>query len=97
MTKIERIQRKRTKGWKMPKGVVYVGRPTRWGNPYQTSAMTRDEAVRFFRLRWERLGKLSSGQADLALLRGKALACWCRTDQSCHADVLIDLANRPSP
>jgi len=31
----ERIQRKRTKGWRMPTGAVYVGRPTRWGNPFQ--------------------------------------------------------------
>jgi hypothetical protein len=29
-----RIQRKRTKGWRMPEGAVYVGRPTKWGNPY---------------------------------------------------------------
>lgn len=29
----QRIQRKRTKGWTMPEGAVYVGRPTRWGNP----------------------------------------------------------------
>ena len=29
----KRIQRKRTKGWRMPEGAVYVGRPTRWGNP----------------------------------------------------------------
>lgn len=28
-----RIQRKRTKGWKLPEGAVYVGRPTKWGNP----------------------------------------------------------------
>ena len=28
-----RIQRKRTRGWKMPQGVVYVGRPSKWGNP----------------------------------------------------------------
>lgn len=28
----QRIQRKRTKGWRMPEGAVYVGRPTRWGN-----------------------------------------------------------------
>ncbi|MFD6517632.1 DUF4326 domain-containing protein [Rhodococcus sp. NPDC060176] len=28
-----RIQRKRTKGWKMPENAVYVGRPTKWGNP----------------------------------------------------------------
>ncbi|SLE13036.1 Uncharacterised protein [Mycobacteroides abscessus subsp. bolletii] len=30
----ERIQRKRTKGWRMPEGAIYVGRPSRWGNPY---------------------------------------------------------------
>ena len=29
-----RIQRKRTKGWRMPEGAVYVGRPTKWGNPF---------------------------------------------------------------
>ncbi len=28
----ERIQRKRTRGWRMPEGAVYVGRPTLWGN-----------------------------------------------------------------
>ena len=32
--KLKRIQRKRTKGWKMPANTVYVGRPTKWGNPY---------------------------------------------------------------
>lgn len=26
-------------------------------------------------------------------LRGKDLACWCRLDQPCHADVLLELAN----
>lgn len=29
-----RIQRQRTKGWRMPEGAVYVGRPSRWGNPW---------------------------------------------------------------
>lgn len=29
-----RIQRKRTKGWRMPEGSVYVGRPTIFGNPW---------------------------------------------------------------
>lgn len=28
-------------------------------------------------------------------LRGKNLACWCKQGQPCHADVLLDLANRP--
>ncbi len=30
----ERIQRRRARGWRMPDGAVYVGRPTRWGNPF---------------------------------------------------------------
>ena len=30
----ERVQRKRTKGWRMPENTIYVGRPTKWGNPY---------------------------------------------------------------
>lgn len=31
----QRIQRKRTKGWRMPPNTVYVGRPTVWGNPFR--------------------------------------------------------------
>ena len=34
MTEPQRIQRQRTKGWRMPEGAVYVGRPGRWGNPF---------------------------------------------------------------
>jgi len=34
----KRIQRKRTKGWKMPEGAIYVGRPTKWGNPFYHAA-----------------------------------------------------------
>lgn len=34
----KRIQRKRTAGWHMPEGAIYVGRPTRWGNPYRVGA-----------------------------------------------------------
>lgn len=33
--KRRRIQRRRTKGWRMPEGAVYVGRPTKWGNPFR--------------------------------------------------------------
>ncbi len=29
-------------------------------------------------------------------LRGRNLACWCKPGSSCHADVLLDLANRPT-
>ena len=34
MSAPQRIQRKRTRGWRMPEGAIYVGRPTRWGNPF---------------------------------------------------------------
>lgn len=30
----KRIQRRRTRGWRMPENAVYVGRPTKWGNPF---------------------------------------------------------------
>ncbi len=32
----QRIQRSRAKGWRMPAGAVYVGRPSKWGNPWKT-------------------------------------------------------------
>jgi len=31
----QRIQRRRTKGWRMPENAKYVGRGTQWGNPYK--------------------------------------------------------------
>ena len=31
----KRIQRRRTKGWRKPEGAVYVGRGTKWGNPWR--------------------------------------------------------------
>jgi hypothetical protein len=101
----KRIQRKRTKGWRMPEGVVYIGRPTRWGNPFAVGdrltfpynetygplVTDRDTAVRIF---WG-YARIASGYADLvrADLAGRDLACWCPLDGQCHADVLLDLAN----
>lgn len=33
--------------------------------------------------------------AGLPELRGKNLACFCRLDRACHADILLIMANRP--
>ena len=41
----KRIQRRRTKGWRMPEGAIYVGRPTRWGNPYPVGPYSQKGAV----------------------------------------------------
>lgn len=98
----KRIQRKRTKGWRMPDGAVYVGRPTKWGNPYVVGSIhlsigddgitgyTVDDANRSVALYEEDgLGYVE----DIEELRGKDLACWCPLDQPCHADVLLEWAN----
>lgn len=89
-----RIQRKRTKGWKMPANTVYVGRGSEWGNPYRIVDPTdfgHREAVQRYR---EHVSK-STG-LDIVIrekLRGKDLSCWCPLNQACHADVLLEIAN----
>lgn len=81
-----RIQRKRTRGWKMPRNTVYVGRPTMWGNPYRGST-----AVNRY------LMNCAPGLRALAKkqLRGFNLCCWCPLSTPCHADILLELANAP--
>lgn len=95
----QRIQRKRTKGWKMPEGAIYVGRPTKWGNPFVVGSSeyhvpNKDLAVAYFR-DWllHPNSWVLPAPPDLAPLRGHDLACWCRVGQPCHADVLLALAN----
>lgn len=105
-----RIQRRRVKGWRMPPNTVYVGRPTKWSNPWSVGAIacgcrsagecshnsfrceTAGEAVAEYR-HWIETGR-RLGKAAQAELRGKNLACWCAIDKPCHADVLLEIANR---
>lgn len=42
-----------------------------------------------------RMGEHPIGAARREL-RGKNLACWCSIDKPCHADVLLELANKDS-
>jgi hypothetical protein len=104
--KPQRIQLSRRKGWRKPANTVVVARPSRWGNPYKVapafesqgcriSAITPQIAVQLFRENWERrLRQWPSARTSLEALRGKNLACWCALDRPCHADVLLELANR---
>jgi hypothetical protein len=74
----------------IPQDAVYVGRPTKWGNPYQIGIHgSRDEVVMKYRRHLERSPMLL---ADLHELRGKDLTCWC-APLACHADVLLEKAN----
>lgn len=98
----ERIQRKRARGWRMPEGAVYVGRPTKYGNPLivgliygatwgEPEPITDSNIIQVF----ERYCKeeLAINKRWLEPLRGKDLACWCPLSSPCHADVLLRLAN----
>jgi hypothetical protein len=92
----KRFQVKRTKGWKMPANGIYVGRPTKWGNPFKiSSALSRQKAVALYE---DRLRKMAANKRNALLepLRGKALGCWCPLDEPCHADVLLKWANTDS-
>lgn len=93
----QRIQRRRTKGWRMPKGAVYVGRPTKWGNPESigTPHPLTGEPMDAEEVTW-RYRQYSSPMSvyDIrAELQGRDLVCWCPLDRPCHADVLLELAN----
>lgn len=119
----KRIQRSRAKGWRMPPSAVYVGRGSRWGNPWRVKQTPNGEwwcfipsrrgikgpfadkhmatlvAVAAYRRAithpLEGAVELAFGPETIARLRGRDLACWCRLDQPCHADVLLELANAP--
>lgn len=76
----------------IPDGGVYVGRPSRWGNPFRVwSDGTRDEVIAKYE-RWL-LGQPELVAAVKAELRGRDLVCWCKPLR-CHADVLLHIANR---
>jgi hypothetical protein len=78
---------------------IYVGRPTKWGNPFshlpgtlaKHHVATRDEAVAAYRA----YILTSPLLADLHELAGHDLVGWC-VPQACQAQVLVELANRPA-
>ena len=83
----------------IPEDAVYVGRPTKWGNPFllndpllppgltrlERRQMVVDEYRKWIQTQPELINALPE-------LRGKDLVCWC-APLPCHADVLLELAN----
>lgn len=85
----------------MPADAVYVGRPTKWGNPFVVSlAPGASDAERrtahaasVARYRsWLSTQTALCGAARREL-RGRDLVCWCPLDLPCHAEVLLEMVN----
>lgn len=100
----QRIQRKRTKGWKMPENTICVTRPGKWGNPFTgNGAVCRfEECLQYPHMAYYYSDELQATEVfnrfkwmneNLHLLTGRNLACFCSLDHSCHADVLLKYAN----
>lgn len=89
-----RVVLSRKKGWKMPSGTVKVSRPSKWGNPFAVDKYGRAKAVEMFHnYIGHQNSPLGFEPEDIEQLRGKNLACWCKLDEMCHADVLLAIAN----
>lgn len=125
-TKPKRVQRKRTKGYRLPANTICVTRPGKWGNPY-TVKRAKGGLVTIIKSAWVTIWVVLKHGEEIGLrfdrkegalscvvklfefdmrnqliadprllddLRGKNLACWCAAGAPCHADVLLELANR---
>lgn len=74
-----------------PAGSVYIGRPSKWGNPFVigkdgTREQVIDKYVKYILL------NPSLYIAAKRELRGKDLVCFC-APEACHGDVLLEIAN----
>lgn len=61
---------------------------------FETKPEASAAAVKLFKARVVDASERYRRRAKLAL-KGKSLACWCKVGESCHADVLLELANPP--
>lgn len=96
MSTPKRIQLSRQKGFRLPPDVINVARPTRWGNPFKVyEGSDPTSAVDAYRSRLFSPAFDSDLRIAIWTLRGHDLACWCKPDEPCHADVLLKVVNDP--
>lgn len=70
---------------------VYVGRPSKWGNPFSIGRDgSREEVIQKYRVWVVQQPGLMESVRDL---KGLVLGCWCLPDP-CHARVIAELADR---
>lgn len=76
---------------------IYIGRPSKWGNPYSHKEGTLAEFK--VKNRAEALEKYEKYLLEnetlfnsLIELQGKTLGCWCKPNR-CHGDILVKWSN----
>lgn len=70
---------------------VYIGRPSKWGNPFTIGTDgSREEVIKKYR---EWLLQQDNLLEALPELYGKTIACWC-SPLACHGDVLSEFAEK---
>lgn len=78
---------------------VYIGRPSKWGNPYshlegtlaEFKVNSRQEAIEKYE---DYILNNKELLDSLHELKGQTLGCWCKP-KKCHGDILVKLINRP--
>jgi hypothetical protein len=69
---------------------IYIGRPSKWGNPFRvTKTQSRELAIERYK-KWLMDNKPLLSQV-VPELKGKTLGCWCYPLE-CHGDVLVEIA-----
>lgn len=72
---------------------VYVGRPSKWGNPFRVGVHGNRAEVMDMYYEWIWHDDREQLREDAKReLRGKVLGCHC-APQQCHAEILADIAN----
>jgi hypothetical protein len=96
----ERVQRKRTTGFKLPPNTVCVTRGTKYGNPFKIGdphpvtgePMTGDQVIHLHEQSVDAV--LAEDPDYLEPLRGRNVACFCSLSSRCHADTLLRKSNQ---
>lgn len=72
---------------------IYIGRPSKWGNPFAIGKDgTRKEVIDKYR---EWIKTQPQLLVEISTLKGKTLGCWCKP-KGCHGDVLVELCEGQS-
>lgn len=70
---------------------VYIGRGSKWGNPFEIGKLgNREEVIKKYKVWILSQPPLLN---EIFKLKGKVLGCWCKP-KACHGDVLVELLEK---